>query len=198
MREAKIPTNVLWVDLPNTHKGNEEALRQAMVAHGVVTNIKVFPERQYAFVEFATIEGASNAKNLLDGRLFNNARIHVLFSSSGLDNLTTLVGFPRSEMYNDSTHAACDYFGAGRSSHGTSQGYDPRRGRARYLDYGAMPITACILPAPEAGSSLLSGHSAHSALDPREAKRVRLDAGIDPYHVRAGIEGLHPGREAYF
>ena len=62
---GKNPTNVLWVDLPNTHKGNEEALRQAMVAHGVVTNIKVFPERQYAFVEFATIEGASNAKNFL-------------------------------------------------------------------------------------------------------------------------------------
>ena len=101
-------------------------------------------------------------------------------------------------MYNDSPHVACDYFGAGRNSHGISQGYDPRRGRARYLDYGAMPITIGILPAPEAGSSLLTVHSAHNALDPREAKRVRLDAGIDPYHVRAGIEGLHPGREAYF
>ena len=83
MREAKIPTNVLWVGLPNTHKVNEEALRRAMAAHGVVTNIKVFLQRQYAFVEFATIEGASNAKNLLDGRLLNNTRIHVLFSSSG-------------------------------------------------------------------------------------------------------------------
>ena len=179
--------------LPNTHKVDEEALRQAMAAHGVVTNIKVFPERQYAFVEFATIEGASNAKNLLDEPLFNNTRIHVLFSSSGLDNLTPLVGFPRSEMYNDSPHAARDYFGAGRSSDGTSQGYDPRRGRARYLDYGAMPITGGILPAPEASSSLLSGHSAHSALDPREAKRERLDAGIDPYHVRAGTEAFQPG-----
>ena len=149
-------------------------------------------------MEFATIEGASNAKNLLDGRIFNNTRIHVLFSNSGLDNLTTLVGFPRSEMYNDSPHAARDYFGAGRSSDGTSQGYDPRHGRARYLDYGAMPITVGILPAPEAGSSLLSGHSTHSALDSREAKTVRLHAGIDPYHVRAGIEGLHPGSAAFF
>ena len=64
--------------LPNTHKVDEEALRRAMAAHGVVTNIKVFPERQYAFVEFATIEGASSAKNLQDGCLFNNTRIHVL------------------------------------------------------------------------------------------------------------------------
>ena len=44
-----------------------------------------------------------------------------------------------------------------------------------------MPIIGGILPAPEAGSSLLSGHSAHSALDQREAKRVRLDAASDPY-----------------
>uniref|UniRef100_A0A8R7UIJ5 RRM domain-containing protein n=2 Tax=Triticum urartu TaxID=4572 RepID=A0A8R7UIJ5_TRIUA len=86
-REAKIPTNVLRVGLRNTHKVKKEALRRAMAAHGVVTDIKVFPERQYAFVEFATIEGASNAKNLLDGRLFNKTRIHVLFSGSGFNNL---------------------------------------------------------------------------------------------------------------
>ena len=66
-----------------------------MVAQGLVTDIKAFPERLYAFVEFATIEGASNAKNLLDGHLFNNTRIHVLFSSNELYNLTPLVGFPR-------------------------------------------------------------------------------------------------------
>ena len=74
--------------LPNTHKVDEEALRQAMAAHGVVTNINVFLERRYAFVEFATIEGASNAKNLIDGRLINNTKIHVLSSGRGLANLT--------------------------------------------------------------------------------------------------------------
>ena len=109
MREAKIPTNVLWVDLPNTHKGNEEALRQAMVAHDVVTNIKDFLESRYAFLEFTTIEGASNAKNVLDGCLIYNTKIHLLSSCSCLDNLTTLVGFPRSEMYNDSPHVPRDY-----------------------------------------------------------------------------------------
>ena len=97
-READ-PTNVLWVGFPNTHKVNEEALRRAMAAHGVVTNMKVFPERQYAFVEFATIEGAFNAKNLLDGRLFNDSRIHVVFSNSELapnklDNQAPPAGFP--------------------------------------------------------------------------------------------------------
>ena len=93
-------------------------------------------------------------------------------------------------MYNDSPHAARYYLGAGCSSHGSSQGYDPRCGTSRKLDYGAMLITGGILPAPEAGSSLLSGHSAHSALDPREAKRVRLDASIDPYTMSGRVAFL--------
>ncbi|PNT64948.1 hypothetical protein BRADI_4g35250v3 [Brachypodium distachyon] len=195
LREGN-PTNVLWVGLPNTHKINEEALRRTMAAHGVVTNIKTFPERQYAFVEFATVEGASNAKNLLDGRLFNDSRIHVLFSNSELapnklDNLSPPAGFPRSEMYSDSRYAAPDYSGPGRGSHGALQGYDPRRGRSRYLDYDAVPITSGILPAPEAGSSSLTGRSAQNVFDPRETKRMRLDAGADPYDVRAGADGLH-------
>ena len=42
-----------------------------------------------------------------------------------------------------------------------------------------MSITGGILPATEAGSSLLSGDSAHGALDLREAKSVRLDVGIE-------------------
>ena len=194
-READ-PTNVLWVGFPNTHKVNEEALRRAMAAHGVVTNMKVFPERQYAFVEFATIEGAFNAKNLLDGRLFNDSRIHVVFSNSELapnklDNQAPPAGFPRSYMYSDSPYATPDYLGPGR---GTSQGYDPRRGRSRYSDYGAVPVTGGILPAPELGSSFLTGRSAQNAFDPREAKRTRLDAGADPYYARAGSEGLHPVR----
>jgi len=53
-----------------------------------------------------------------------------------------------------------------------------------------MPIIGGILPAPEAGSSLLSGHPTHNALDPREAKRVRLDASIDPYTMSGRVAFL--------
>ena len=53
-----------------------------------------------------------------------------------------------------------------------------------------MPITGGIVPAPEAGSSLLPGHSTHNALDPREAKRVRLDASIDPYTMSGRVAFL--------
>jgi hypothetical protein len=62
------------------------------------------------------------------------------------------------------------------------------------LDYGAVPATGGILPAPASGSSFLTGRSAQNAFDPREAKRTRLDAGADPYYVRAGSEGLQPVR----
>ncbi|KAF0914064.1 hypothetical protein E2562_026480 [Oryza meyeriana var. granulata] len=183
-REAQ-PTNVLWVGFPNTARINEEALRQAMAAHGVVTNTKVFPTRQYAFVEFATVGEASNAKKNLDGRLFNDQRIQILFSNSDLapnklDNPTSVSGFPRSEMsYDDGQYGASDYF-------------DPRRGRSRYFDYGGVPVSGGILPSPESGHSHFTGRSAQSTFDPREAKRMRLDVAADPYDTRAGSEGHYP------
>ncbi|KAG8050536.1 hypothetical protein GUJ93_ZPchr0009g2360 [Zizania palustris] len=183
-REAQ-PTNVLWVGFPNTSKINEEALRQAMAAHGVVTNTKVFPTRQYAFVEFASIGDASNAKKNLDGRLFNDQRIQILFSNSDLapnkmDNPTPVSGFPRSEMHHiDGLHGPSDYF-------------DPRHGRSRHFDYSGVHVAGGILPQPESGHSLFTGRSTQSTFDPRDAKRMRLDAAADPYDVRAGSESLYP------
>ncbi|KAK8460147.1 hypothetical protein SEVIR_2G284400v4 [Setaria viridis] len=176
MRDAQ-PTNVLWVAFPASYKViDEEMLRQAMSAFGVVTKIKIFQTRQYAFVEFSSVVEAYNAKTNLDGHLFNDPRIQILFSNSELapnklDNPTSLSGFPRSEMYSsDGRH------GLGS---GTLQGYDPPRGgRSRHFDYGGLPTPGGILPPPE-------------SFDPREAKRMRLDAGADPYEVRAGSTSLY-------
>jgi RNA recognition motif-containing protein len=134
-----------------------------MAVHGAVTNTKVFPTRQYAFVEFATVGEASNAKKNLDGRLFNDQRIQILFSNSELapnklDNPTAVSGFPKSEMYyDDGQYGASDYF-------------DPRRGRSRYFEYSGVPVSGGILPSPESGNPLLTGRSAQSTFDPREAK----------------------------
>ncbi|GJM99245.1 hypothetical protein PR202_ga16330 [Eleusine coracana subsp. coracana] len=174
MREAE-PTNVLWVGFPGSYKFiEEEALRQAMSAYGVVTKTKVFPSRQYAFVEFASVAEAYNAKKNLDGHLFNDPRIQILYSNSDLgpnkfENPTQPAGFPRSEMYSDGRHGTA-----------TLQGYDsPIGGRSRYSDYiGATP--SGILRSPE-------------SFDPRDAKRIRLNAGADPYDVKAGNTGLYSG-----
>ncbi|CAL5073339.1 unnamed protein product [Urochloa decumbens] len=172
LRDAQ-PTNVLWVGFPASYKViEEERLKQAMSAFGVVTKIKIFQTRQYAFVEFASVVEAYNAKTNLDGHLFNDPRIQILFSNSELapnklDNPTSVAGFPRSEMYSSD----------GR--HGPFQGYDPPRGgRSRHFDYGGLSTPGGILPPPE-------------SLDPREAKRIRLDAGADPYDVRSGSTSLY-------
>jgi RNA recognition motif-containing protein len=175
-REAQ-PTNILWVGFPGSYKViDEEALKQAMTAFGVVTKIKIFQSRQYAFVEFASVVEAYNAKTNLDGHLFDDPRIQILFSNSELapnklDNPTSVSGFPRSEMYSSDGH-----HGLGS---GTLQGYDqPRGGRSRHFDYGGLPTPGGILPPPE-------------PFDPREAKRMRLDAGVDSYDVRAGSTSLY-------
>ena len=162
-REAQ-PTNVLWVGFPGSYKViDEEAFKQAMSAFGVVTKIKIFQSRQYAFVEFSSVVEAYNAKTNLDGHLFDDPRIQILFSNSELapnklDNPTSVSGFSRSEIYSsDGRH------GLGS---GTLQGYDPPRGgRSRHFDYGGLPTPGGILPPPE-------------PFDPREAKRMRLDAGV--------------------
>ncbi|CAN6167646.1 unnamed protein product [Urochloa humidicola] len=176
LRDAQ-PTNVLWVGFPASYKViDEEKLKQAMSAFGVVTKIKIFQTRQYAFVEFESVVEAYNAKTNLDGQLFNDPRIQILFSNSELapnklDNPTSVAGFPRSEMYSsDGRH------GLGS---GTFQGYEPPRGgRSRQFDYGGLSTPGGILPQPE-------------SLDPREAKRMRLDASADPYDVRAGSTSLY-------
>jgi RNA recognition motif-containing protein len=174
MREAQ-PTNVLWIGFPGSYKDiDEDALRQAMSAYGLVTKTKGFPSRQYAFVEFASVAEAYNAKKNLDGRLFNDPRIQILFSNSELapnklDNPNLLAGYPRSEMYSD-----------GRLGSGTLQGYDsPTGGMTRYSEYGGA-APGGILRSPE-------------SFDPRDAKRTRLNAGADPYDVRTGSTCLYSG-----
>jgi hypothetical protein len=174
MRETQ-PTNVLWVGFPGPYKViHEDALRQAMSVYGVVTKTKVFLSRQYAFVEFASVAEAYNAKKNLDGHLFNDPRIQIFFSNSELapnklDNPSLPAGFPRSEMYSD-----------GRLGSGTLQGYDSPIGeRSKYSNYGGA-VPGGILRSPE-------------SFDPRDGKRTRMDDGADPYDVRAGSTGLYSG-----
>ncbi|GJN12810.1 hypothetical protein PR202_ga31124 [Eleusine coracana subsp. coracana] len=62
MREAEL-TNVRWLGFLGSYKFiDEEALRQAMLAYGVVTKTKVFLSRQCAFVEFGSAAGVYDAK----------------------------------------------------------------------------------------------------------------------------------------
>nr|KJB27905.1 hypothetical protein B456_005G015700 [Gossypium raimondii] len=78
------PTNVLWVGYPPSVQIDEQMLHNAMILFGEIENIKSFPSRHYAFVEFRSVEEARRAKEGLQGRLFNDPRITIMFSSSEL------------------------------------------------------------------------------------------------------------------
>ncbi|KAL1180979.1 hypothetical protein V6Z11_A02G015500 [Gossypium hirsutum] len=78
------PTNVLWVGYPPSVQIDEQMLHNAMILFGEIENIKSFPSRHYAFVEFRSVEEARRAKEGLQGRLFNDPRITIMFSCSEL------------------------------------------------------------------------------------------------------------------
>ncbi|XVF84373.1 hypothetical protein PTKIN_Ptkin17bG0031400 [Pterospermum kingtungense] len=78
------PSKVLWVGYPPSVLIDEQMLHNAMILFGEIERIKSFPSRHYAFVEFRSVEEARRAKEGLQGRLFNDSRITIMFSSSEL------------------------------------------------------------------------------------------------------------------
>ncbi|KAG6725863.1 hypothetical protein I3843_02G042500 [Carya illinoinensis] len=78
------PSNVLWVGYPPSVQIDEQMLHNAMILFGEIERIKSFPSRHYSFVEFRSVDEARRAKEGLQGRLFNDPRITIMFSSSEL------------------------------------------------------------------------------------------------------------------
>ncbi|XP_021752642.1 flowering time control protein FPA-like [Chenopodium quinoa] len=83
-RKVGQPSKVLWVGYPPSVVIDEEMLNNAMILHGEIERIKCFPSRHYSFVEFRSVEEARRAKEALQGRLFNDPRISIMFSNSDL------------------------------------------------------------------------------------------------------------------
>ncbi|KAG6667368.1 flowering time control protein FPA-like isoform X1 [Carya illinoinensis] len=78
------PSNVLWIGYPPSVQIDEQMLHNAMILFGEIERIKSFPSRHYSFVEFRSVDEARRAKEGLQGRLFNDPRITIMFSSSDL------------------------------------------------------------------------------------------------------------------
>ncbi|XP_039033491.1 flowering time control protein FPA-like isoform X2 [Hibiscus syriacus] len=78
------PSKVLWVGYPPSVQIDEQMLHNAMILFGEIENMKSFPSRNYAFVEFRSVEEARRAKEGLQGRLFNDPRITINYSNSEL------------------------------------------------------------------------------------------------------------------
>ena len=62
------PTQVLWVGLPGGTKVTDMELYNAFLPCGGLERVKSFSERNYAFVQFSSIEAASHAKTVMQVR----------------------------------------------------------------------------------------------------------------------------------
>ena len=58
-------------------------LHNAMILFGEIERIRSFPSKHYSFVEFRSVDEARRAKEGLEGRLFNDPRISIMYSSIG-------------------------------------------------------------------------------------------------------------------
>ncbi|CAJ1933351.1 unnamed protein product [Sphenostylis stenocarpa] len=76
------PSNVLWIGYPPAVQIDEQMLHNAMILFGEIERIKSFPLRHYSTVEFRSVDEARRAKEGLQGRLFNDPRITIMYSSN--------------------------------------------------------------------------------------------------------------------
>ncbi|XP_057839064.2 flowering time control protein FPA [Cryptomeria japonica] len=75
-------SNVLWIGFPPSVKVDDQRLHNALILFGEIERIQSFPSRHHAFVEFRSVDEARRAKDGLQGRLFNDPRIQILYSNS--------------------------------------------------------------------------------------------------------------------
>ncbi|WCJ41298.1 RNA binding [Euphorbia peplus] len=106
-RKEGPPSKVLWVGYPPSLQIDEQMLHNAMILFGEIERIKSFPSRNYSFVEFRSVDEARRAKEGLQGRLFNDSRISIMYSSSDLAPGKEFSSFhggirgPRPDMLNE-------------------------------------------------------------------------------------------------
>uniref|UniRef100_A0A1D1ZF61 Flowering time control protein FPA n=1 Tax=Anthurium amnicola TaxID=1678845 RepID=A0A1D1ZF61_9ARAE len=99
------PSKILWIGYPPSFQIDDQMLHNAMILFGEIEHIKSFPSRHYSLVEFRSIDEARRAKEGLQGRLFNDPRIQILFANRELvplqDNLPFFPGprGPRPDMF---------------------------------------------------------------------------------------------------
>lgn len=75
-------SKVLWIRYPPSVIIEEDMLHNAMILFGEIERIKTFSEKNYAFVEFRSVEEARRAKEGLQGKLFNDPRILIEYFNS--------------------------------------------------------------------------------------------------------------------
>ncbi|XP_074569894.1 flowering time control protein FPA-like isoform X2 [Curcuma longa] len=200
------PSNVLCIRYPPPVQIDQKMLHNAMILFGEIEMIKSFPARHYSFVVFRSIDEARRAKDGLQGRLFNDPRIQILYandellaSGTGPFGPLELLGpghlIPPNNLLGSlhpsllpGTNMVSRPFGP--------QGLDPRHAGAGLHELGILhpnllevdagksmprirrsPSAPGILPSPSGiFPGVRSMPDAWDGVDMRDPKRVRLDS----------------------
>ncbi|CAN8286658.1 unnamed protein product [Cochlearia groenlandica] len=78
------PSKVLWIGYPPSVQIDEQMLHNSMILFGEIERKKSYPSRHYSLVEFRSVEEARRAKEGLQGRLFKDPRITIMYSNDEL------------------------------------------------------------------------------------------------------------------
>ncbi|MCD9646906.1 hypothetical protein HAX54_037157 [Datura stramonium] len=175
------PSEVLWIGFPAQLKVDEFILRKAFSPFGQIDKITAFPGRTYAFVRYKNVMAACRAKETLQGKLFDNPRVHICFarSESGPSNKE------RSSM-NDSP-----------SSHSRSYGHIGSSESLRHdRDFGNVPGDHGMR-SPRFNSDMDPGDSRLVSFGRKGNSRAGEDGTIDRRRFPARESELGHGDNAY-
>ncbi|CAK7322648.1 unnamed protein product [Dovyalis caffra] len=196
------PSNVLWVGYPPSVRIDEQMLHNAMILFGEIERIKSFPSRHYSFVEFRSVDEARRAKDGLQGRLFNDPRITIMFSSSGLAPGKEYSSFypgvkgPRPEMFNEHHFPTMDIMFDQPGGPGNFAGPFPpssiHRPNLPVRSFGPQGVFDPILQ----GGEFNDLGPSHSARDPASGILPSPASGIRPSlrSVSTGWDVLDPNQ----
>ncbi|CAI9108698.1 OLC1v1008369C1 [Oldenlandia corymbosa var. corymbosa] len=217
------PSKVLWISYPPSVQIDEDMLHRAMILHGEIERIKTFEDRNYAFVQFRSVDEARLAKEKLQGKLFGNPRISIEYSNSELAPNSDYFGSvpvtdgPRPDVYmNDLPfrHGQMEVIGH-NSQNLLPRGVPGADGLLRPLgsqdghlggpNWRRSSPGPGLLSSPSGGRNP-SNRSASGVWDifdasqlQRESKRTRVDdqgVGFDEsYRLRAGSADARSGYE---
>ncbi|WZZ48383.1 flowering time control protein FPA isoform X4 [Brassica napus] len=182
------PSKVLWIGYPPSVQIDEQMLHNAMILFGEIERKKSYPSRHFSLVEFRSVDEARQAKEGLQGRLFKDPRITIMYSNDEIppeqDDNSFYSGVKRSRPdYNDVV------------------GMEPNWRRPSPNGSGILPSPAGhgILPSPGQGmrNPMRSNPGSWEGYDPalmdRENKRTRRDGSADGF-TPMGVDERSFGR----
>ncbi|KAL7611972.1 hypothetical protein Lser_V15G05886 [Lactuca serriola] len=213
--DGEQPSNVLVISYPPIVHIDEQMLHNAMILFGEIDDITSFPSRHHYLVEFRSVEEAQLAKDGLQGRLFNDPRISIMFATNDQTPNKDIPGFHPHGIFNEPPPPQLDAYGhpvlimpnrpyVGGGPFVPPDTFDPPEFPPMSMNMNPMGVGVGVpnwrrsspTPNPSPGPwDVFDGTHLH-----REPKRLRTEGNIplrdmndhDPYAAAGGGGGRHP------